>query len=118
MTDQVRTIIKEKQFTAEGLDKIRRSDEHQNEDIGTALEDTGQKLESPHFLPHVVDVAPARNISISDKEKVETKMKKPDSLIDKRPTLKLLKHVKRKKLMEKVHHHDKDITELFERLNG
>lgn len=29
----------------------------ENEDIGTALEDTGPRLVSPHFLPHVVDVA-------------------------------------------------------------
>ena len=34
-----------------------RDEEHENEDIGTALESTGFRLEGSHFLQYVVDVA-------------------------------------------------------------
>ena len=68
----------------------------------------------------MVNVAPARGKSISDREAVEMVMRKQTSLIESRPTMKALKRAKRKKLIEEVHHLDKvlpnveikDITKL------
>ena len=50
MADKVRTIIKKEWFKAEELDKVRRGEEHENEDIGTVLEGTGPRLESLQIL--------------------------------------------------------------------
>ena len=65
---------------------------------------------SPHSFPHVVYVAPGRDISISDRETYETIMRKQASLINNRPTLKALRHVGKKKFMDKVHRLDKIIA--------
>ena len=67
-----------------------------------------------------MDVAADRDVRISDRETVETIIRKRASSIDNRPTMKALKHVERKKLIEAVRRLDKvlpdveikDITEL------
>ena len=65
---------------------------------------------SPHSFPHVVYVAPDRDISISYRETFYTIIRKRASLIDNRPTLKALRHVGINKLIEKVHRLDKIIA--------
>ena len=54
-----------------------------------------------------MDVALGRDIGISDRETAETIMRKQTSLVNNRPTLKVLRHIERKKLIEEVHHLDK-----------
>ena len=49
----------------------------------------------------VVDLALARDISVRDKETVKTIIKKRTSLIDNRPTLKVLKTCREKETREK-----------------
>ena len=58
----------------------------------------------------MVDVAPDRDISISYRETVETKMRKRVRLIDSRPTLKMLGHTERTQLIGKLHRLDKMLS--------
>ena len=51
---------------------------------------------SPYSFPHVVYVAPDRDISISNRETYDTIIRKGASLIDNRSTLKALRHVGKK----------------------
>ena len=55
----------------------------------------------------MVDVAPAKDISINDRETFKTIMRKRTSLIDNKRTLKVLRHIERKKLMKRLHRLDK-----------